>query len=74
LSVVVVALAAPLRVTVTPVPFVAGLAVPETLNVVRKTGFAEPFAAEKPAQPTLARQDKHTIARTTLAREIFSVT
>jgi len=65
LSVVTVALAAPVMVIVTPLPLAVGLIVPE---MVRFSGGSElPLEFEKPAQPMFARQERHRIARSALA-------
>jgi hypothetical protein len=60
----VVAVAAPPSVTVTPDPLAAGLMVPETLNVFAEgfPGEAEAFCfVESPWQPTMAISISNTV-------------
>lgn len=70
---VVVALAAPLRVTVTPPPFAAGVIVPLILRVGADS-VALLCALETPAHPRFARQATQRIARIRFAQETLCFT
>jgi hypothetical protein len=77
MSVVVVALVTPLRVTVAAVPPADGLIVPEMLRLA--LGVDELFcgaAADKPPQPArfIRRKTRHANPRTTLGLKFFGFT